>query len=37
VIEKIFEGGRGALTSLNVPIESLATITDMSNGNIVIA
>ena len=37
VIEKTFEGGRAALASLNVPIESLAIITDMSDGKIVIA
>lgn len=37
VIEKDFEGGRAALISLGVPIESLATITDMSDGKIVIA
>jgi xanthine phosphoribosyltransferase len=37
VIEKIFEGGRAALTPLGVPIESLATITDMSNGPIILA
>ena len=35
VIEKTFEGGRAALKSLNVPIESLAVITDMSEGKIV--
>ncbi len=37
VIEKTFEGGRAALAGLNVPIESLAIITDMSDGKIVIA
>lgn len=37
VIEKEFEGGRAALRRLGVPIESLAIITQMSNGNIVIA
>ena len=37
VIEKSFEGGRAALADLGVPIESLATITDMSNGKIVLA
>jgi xanthine phosphoribosyltransferase len=36
VIEKTFEGGREALTQLGVPIEALATITDMSEGKIVI-
>ena len=34
VIEKTFEGGRDALSFLNVPIESLAIITDMSDGQI---
>ena len=37
LIEKTFEGGRAALKSLNVPIESLAMITDMSDGKIVLA
>jgi xanthine phosphoribosyltransferase len=37
VIEKTFEGGRSALSTLNVPIESLAIITDMSDGKIVLA
>ncbi len=37
VIEKAFEGGRAALAPLGVPIESLAIITDMSNGKIVLA
>jgi xanthine phosphoribosyltransferase len=36
VIEKTFEGGRDALEPLEVPIESLAIITDMSDGQIVI-
>jgi len=35
-IEKRFEGGRDALAHLNVPIVSLAVITDMSDGRIVI-
>ena len=35
VIEKTFEGGREALQSLHVPIESLAVITDMREGRIV--
>ena len=35
VIEKIFEGGRAALAPLQVPIEALATITDMSEGRLV--
>ena len=37
VIEKSFEGGRDALDKLGVPIESLAVITDMSEGRIVFA
>jgi xanthine phosphoribosyltransferase len=37
VIEKTFEGGRAALSDLQVPIESLATIADMSDGKIVFA
>lgn len=37
VIEKSFEGGRQLLGSLNVPIEALAIITDMSEGRIVFA
>ena len=36
VIEKTFEGGRDALRSLGVPIEALATITDMRDGKIVL-
>lgn len=35
VIEKSFEGGRDALAGLNVPIEALAIISDMSDGKIV--
>jgi xanthine phosphoribosyltransferase len=35
VIEKSFEGGRAALAGLNVPIEGLAIITDMSDGKII--
>jgi xanthine phosphoribosyltransferase len=35
VIEKRFEGGRAALTDLGVPIETLAIITSMDNGKIV--
>jgi len=35
VIEKTFEGGRDALKSLGVPIESLAVIVDMKGGKIV--
>ena len=34
VIEKTFEGGREALSFLDVPIQSLAVITDMSDGEI---
>lgn len=37
VIEKTFEGGRNVLSTINVPIESLAIITDMSDGKIVLA
>lgn len=37
VIEKTFEGGRAALKILNVPVESLAMITDMNDGKIVLA
>jgi xanthine phosphoribosyltransferase len=37
VIEKTFEGGRAALSDLQIPIESLATIADMSDGKIVFA
>ena len=37
LIEKSFEGGRLALAPLQVPIESLAIITDMSEGKIVFA
>ena len=35
VIEKTFEGGRATLSSLGVPIESLAVIVDMSEGRII--
>jgi xanthine phosphoribosyltransferase len=37
LIEKSFEGGREALTSLRVPIQSLVTITNMDGGQIVFA
>ncbi|MEW6566822.1 MAG: xanthine phosphoribosyltransferase [Chloroflexota bacterium] len=37
VIEKTFEGGRELLKPLGIPIESLAIITDMSDGKIVFA
>jgi xanthine phosphoribosyltransferase len=35
LIEKRFEGGRDLLDHLEVPIEALAVITDMSDGKIV--
>lgn len=35
MIEKSFEGGRDALAHLNVPIESLACITSMDDGQII--
>jgi len=37
IVEKTFEGGRDVLTPWNVPIVSLATITDMSEGKIVVS
>ena len=37
LVEKTFEGGREVLAELNVPVESLAAISDMSNGRIVFA
>jgi xanthine phosphoribosyltransferase len=37
LVEKSFEGGRTLLASLGVPIESLAVISDMSEGRIVFA
>jgi xanthine phosphoribosyltransferase len=37
VIEKSFEGGRKALEPLGIPVESLVSITDMSEGKIVFA
>ena len=37
LIEKSFEGGRAALSGLGVPIESLAIIADMSDGQIIFA
>jgi xanthine phosphoribosyltransferase len=37
VIEKAFEGGREALELLGVPVISLAVVTDMSDGRIVLA
>lgn len=36
VVEKIFEGGREALAHWNVPIEAMATIIDMSDGQIIV-
>ena len=37
LVEKTFEGGRELLNELNVPVESLAAISDMSDGKIVFA
>jgi xanthine phosphoribosyltransferase len=37
LIEKEFEGGREALAELNVPIEALASITEMRDGRITLA
>lgn len=37
VVEKAFEGGRRALAACEVPIESLAIVTRMSNGEIELA
>jgi xanthine phosphoribosyltransferase len=37
LIEKRFEGGRGLLERLGIPIESLVVISDMSDGRIVFA
>lgn len=37
LIEKTFEGGRGVLAYLGVPIESLAVIQSMENGQILFA
>ena len=37
LIEKRFEGGRTVLDYLNVPVESLACITSMDNGQIIFA
>ncbi len=37
VVEKTFEGGRQALEHYHVPIEALATITSMDDGQIVFA
>lgn len=37
VVEKTFEGGRAALAKYGLPIETLATITSMDNGQITFA
>jgi xanthine phosphoribosyltransferase len=37
VVEKSFEGGRELLQQWGVPIESMAIITDMSEGQILVA
>ncbi|MFC2029273.1 xanthine phosphoribosyltransferase [Chloroflexota bacterium] len=37
LIEKAFEGGRGQLETLGVPLHALAVIAEMSNGKIVFA
>jgi xanthine phosphoribosyltransferase len=37
VVEKTFEGGREQLAHWGVPIAALATITDMSDGKIVVS
>jgi xanthine phosphoribosyltransferase len=37
LIEKAFEGGRAELESLGVPLQALAVIADMSNGQIIFA
>ena len=37
LIEKSFEGGRDLLSSLGVPVESLAVVSDMSDGQILFA
>lgn len=37
VIEKTFEEGRDALAPLEVPVEALATVTDMNNGKIILS
>ncbi len=36
VVEKSFEGGRAALSHWGVPIRAMATVTDMSEGKIVL-
>ncbi|MBI3998694.1 MAG: xanthine phosphoribosyltransferase [Armatimonadetes bacterium] len=37
VIEKTFEGGRAVLQPLDLPVEALAVVTDMTDGKIVFA
>ncbi|MGB7537790.1 MAG: xanthine phosphoribosyltransferase [Anaerolineales bacterium] len=37
LIEKTFDGGRNLLTSVGIPVEALAVITDMQDGKIVFA
>jgi xanthine phosphoribosyltransferase len=37
LIEKTFEGGRGLLSYLNIPIEALVPISSMDNGQIIFA
>ncbi len=37
LVEKSFEGGRELLSILDVPVETLAVITDMSDGKLVLA
>jgi len=36
LVRSLFEGGREDLACLNVPIVSLAVVTDMSDGQIVL-
>jgi xanthine phosphoribosyltransferase len=36
VVEKSFEGGREFLAHWGVPIKAMATVTDMSDGRIVV-
>jgi xanthine phosphoribosyltransferase len=35
LIEKSFEGGRELLSPLDVPVEALAVVSDMSDGQII--
>jgi len=37
LIEKSFEGGREELEELGIPLHALVTVTDMSDGRIVLA